>query len=1638
MKCLIDTGSQINVIGKEFIDVNDLWRDVNQGKSVSLLGIGNNPLANFGTIELKIEFIESKNLYVYDKFYVIEQLGVDAILSYEFLSKNNAIIHTKRPAYLDFPEMHVKIPINYFEETHIDDKSDISTNSCMYNVSGVFRMNNCIYYNYNPFRGCDLRKPPPRIIDYGRLRNGDLTSLVPDRIKPAQPQSRTKCKILNSCPDLRPTTNHNTKPMNKSVKTVSFQLPIQHSINTMSDDPHDDVTTSSNPLTPVSERAPTPPPECSIKTSQENNMSKDEFYSPIEITIPARCESTQVMPVPTEILKKFKGKTVMLSPENSTINKGIVMARSVNVIADNVIPVRFINLSLEECTLPMKTLLATVDECFVATDQPPTNVNTSTKRCNMVTKEDSDAINIEEWYQQVTLGNIETAQKEKLIQLSKAYEVVFSKDETDIGECTILPAKIQLKSDTPIFTKQYPLSPKNLEKVKNEVKKMEKMNIVQKSTSPYNSPVIAVPKANGEVRICLDYRKINLSTIEMNTPIPSFQEASRLLAENRYFSSLDLQRGFNQMALHPDSYKYTAFSIQQDRYEFRRLPFGSKNSTFYFQQLMGLVLGDMQYTDLMVYIDDILVFSRTFEEHLIKLEQVFIKLRDANLKLKPSKCHLCDTKIKFLGHIISAEGIYPDPKKSEAIRNFGTPTDRKSVRSFLGLTNFFRKFIENYSEIAHPLSELTSDKVKFVWTEQEEIAFNTLKKCLISPQILRHPQCDRPFKLLVDASKKGCGAILVQSDDHGRDYAIAYHSRKLKDAETRYPSYDLELLSLVEAVEHFKSYLLSAPFTILVDCCPLKHLMTQKDPTQKHWRWINRLSEFNFTIVHKKASDHTAVDCLSRDPRFGEARKRVHNNTIDLLERIEVNKDELNVWKNNIITELALREKSDNKTWDQLSKRNDDSLYEIMSRIFTNHPENAPTFRASVIRFIQTHKKYIEMSCSLPTEKLSKYIRDIKLGKKAEILELECISSLLFVPIIFMTHEEKHIIVPTMKTNIKTMPPHGVTIHLSLDDDGNYRWMNPDLNFQSAENFSNMVSRKKSDRINYPCSGDDSKSQETPTINESKPTCKICAITKVEELSSPTYIPSLKEIQACQQQDPYCHEWLTYLDEGTFPKIDKKEFITKKDCMTLSNEGLLMFTPNEADRKGEEPHSKIVLPLTLWKFVLSAHHDKMAHIGRDKTLHLIQQRYYRPNMASTVAKYLKSCVKCKNKIGQKVKKSYPVQRMPIVQERFQKWHLDFLGPLPRSKNNNKFILLCIDSYTRWPEIFAVEDQTAETVVMALMNLIARFGMMTDIVTDRGSAFHGKVLKGLYDKLGIKRHMTTPYHPACNGVVERQNQQVVNGIKTMLETSQDDWEDKIPLMLMAFRATIHKFTNDSPYFCVFGKNMALPTQLLTESECQGRYAMGIRPEALGTEIALKLNSVRKEYLKVMENHASKTQSYANRNREPVNLDVGQAVMFRREPKKGQSKKLHCQWVPGFVITERHSETNFTIQHLWKRKKYRVNAENIAAYDESFRVDLNNWYQEAEDIMNSLKDAEVTPPVHVETPYIDKSDSESGSDDEGAIAPKPRVPGKRRNELELLLDQPYYIIGGKKIYEKDLVLPPARNLRPPKPTNKETIV
>ena len=1675
---LIDTGSQICCIDKSFIEKNNLWDHVKITKDVAIVGIGNNPLLNFGCISLAISFVESNNLVLTESFYVIENLGVPAILSFEFLTKHNAILNTKTPPCLELDNSNCKIPIIYLND---DVKKPRERDEIVnYKVSGIFRVSNVTKhnyvdnYNYKPIPGCDLRKIPPRIVhNYMTARpnnSGPLNDLVVNRKGPLNNDIAHGQEALNG-PPLNTRTqyfyNEQCDDFKKGLNGPDLiQTPYVTSqlYNRSRDENY--ATSSFIKVNENTEKVNTGPPTSlkekisyfeknvskpkvseekgrltSKTVSQESNEMKDygnkysELYTATKLKIPGRSESTKLIEISSELCQKFKEKTVFVEPLYNLLDKGIVMARSVSVIKNKVMPIRLINLSKNDVTVPSKTLLATVVECKLDTmPEHHTVISDGQMKCNVIRETKITKNEDEKWYEQMTLGKLTQDQHEESIQFVEEFESIFSKDELDIGECKLLPAKIELKSETPIFTRQYPLAPKNLDKIKEEVIKMEQMNVIQKSTSGFNSPVIAVPKPNGEVRVCLDYRKINEATVEMNTPIPSFEEASRLLAGNTFFSSLDLQRGFNQMVLHPDSYKYTAFSVQQNRYEYVRLPFGSKNSTFYFQQLMSLVLGDMQYTELLVYIDDILVFSKTFEEHLIKLRKIFTKLKEANLKLKTSKCHLLDKKIKFLGHIISAEGIYPDPKKSEAVRNFGTPTDKKSVRSFLGLTNFFRRFIENYSVIAYPLTELTSDKNKFEWTEKEDLAFNKLKRCLISPQILRHPQSDKPYKLLVDASKKGCGAILIQTDDEGRDFAIAYHSRKLKDAETRYPSYDLELLSLVEAVEHFKTYLLSAPFTIFVDCCPLKHLMTQKDPTQKHWRWINRLSEFNFTIVHKKASDHVAVDCLSRDPRFEREIKRVNNNTIDLLEKIEVNKNDLNKWKENIITELSLVKNKDMNLQTEISTRNDDSLYQIMSQLFTENTANSAIFRNCVVKFVQTHKKYLEMSSNLPNEKLSKYIRDIKLGKKAENMELECVSSMFFVPIVLIKKGEKIIFLPTMKSHIKTMPPHGVTIHLSVTEQGDYKWDNPDLNFHAEDDDTDVIQHQKSERIVYPCE----QTTDTEIETKAKEVCRVCVLNKIDEEDFNVHVPTIAELKACQNQDPYCQEWISYINTGDFPRIDRKEFQNKRECMKISEDGILVYTPAKQERQGEENHPKIVLPLTLWKFVLVSSHDKMAHIGRDKTEHLIRLHYYRPNIHGTVAKYIKSCVKCKNKIGQKNRKLYPIQRMPMVQERFCVWHLDHFGPLPKNKNNNRYILVCVDSYTRWPEMFAVPDQTAETVVMTLMNLIARFGMMTDIITDRGSAFHGNVLKGLYDHLGIKRHMTTPYHAASNGCVERINQTIVNGLKTLIQPTQEDWEEQIPFVLMAYRATIHKFSNDSPYFCVYGKNMNLPTQILTETEQTGRYAVGIRPEALGTEIALRLNHARREYLKIMEKQASKTQKYANRNREPIEFKVGQSVMLHRVlTKKKLSQKLHSVWVPGFVITKQNSETNFTVKHLWKRREFRVNAENIRAYDVSFRINLDEWYQEAEEIMEGLKDKEVTPPIYAETPYVEAPNPDGDNPSDLSPVQNKKITGKRKTELELLVNEPYYVIGGKKILEKDLMLPPARSLRP-RPQISETAV
>ena len=342
------------------------------------------------------------------------------------------------------------------------------------------------------------------------------------------------------------------------------------------------------------------------------------------------------------------------------------------------------------------------------------------------------------------------------------------------------------------------------------VKEMEERGIVQPSSSPWASPVVLVPKKDGSLRFCVDFRRLNSITRKDVYPLPRVDDILDTLGNARYFTTLDLASGYWQVPLDDDARPKTAFTTHQGLYEFVRMPFGLCNAPATFQRAMQSVLAGLEWRDCFVYIDDILIASATYEEHLQHLEQVFDRLRTANLMLKPKKCRFLCKEVKYLGHVISVQGVLPDPDKTEQVKLFPIPEDVTQVRRFLGLASYYRRFVPNFAKIATPLHALLKKEKVFEWTSECTTAFNLLKDALTSPPVLVYPKFgpNSEFILETDASYVGLRAILSQRQEDGRVNPIAYASRGLDVHEKKYGVTELETLGLVWAVRYFRPYLL--------------------------------------------------------------------------------------------------------------------------------------------------------------------------------------------------------------------------------------------------------------------------------------------------------------------------------------------------------------------------------------------------------------------------------------------------------------------------------------------------------------------------------------------------------------------------------------------------------------------------------------------------------------------------------------------------------------------------------------------------------------------------------------------------------------------------------------------------------------
>ena len=393
------------------------------------------------------------------------------------------------------------------------------------------------------------------------------------------------------------------------------------------------------------------------------------------------------------------------------------------------------------------------------------------------------------------------------------------------------------------------------------------LNIIRHSTSEYASPVLLVPKKNGEHRLCVDFRKLNSITRKENFPVPNIEETLNSLANKKYFTNLDMRSGYHQIPIGEKYRHLTAFVTPDGHYEYNCMPFGLCNAPAVFMRFMMKVREQLKSPENVIYyMDDILVATETIDQHFSVLDDLFCVMSDANITLNLSKCTFLQIKIKFLGHEISSHGIKPGSDKIIAVDNFKVPESIKEVRQFLGLAGYFRRFVEGFSNIARPISNLLKKNVEFKWDEECQKAFNKLKNILVTRPLLALYDVQAKHEVHTDASSHGLAGILMQTDQQGVSRPVSYFSRATTECEAKYHSYELEALAVVTSLDRFRHYLLNKHFLILTDCDSLRLTQEKRNIIPRIARWWLRLSEFNFDIEYRKGKQMAHVDALSRVP----------------------------------------------------------------------------------------------------------------------------------------------------------------------------------------------------------------------------------------------------------------------------------------------------------------------------------------------------------------------------------------------------------------------------------------------------------------------------------------------------------------------------------------------------------------------------------------------------------------------------------------------------------------------------------------------------------------------------------------------------------------------------------------------------
>ena len=848
-----------------------------------------------------------------------------------------------------------------------------------------------------------------------------------------------------------------------------------------------------------------------------------------------------------------------------------------------------------------------------------------------------------------------------------------------------------------------------------------------------------------------------------------------------------------------DAKQATAFSTGSGLWQFKHMPFGLCNAPATFQKLMNMVLAGFGIERVMTYLDDILVISQTFEEHLRTLAEVLRCLQKHGLKIKPQKCQLFQSEVEFLGHVVTSEGLAPLSRNIKAIQDYEPPKTAKGVQRFMGMVNFYRKFIPNCSVIMKPIAASITGK-KLTWTGGCQQAFEQLKSVLISPPILAFPnfKSGEPLCLYTDASQFGVGAHLTQIQD-GRERTIAYISRTLNQAEINYSVLDKELTAIRWAVKRLKPFLWGRHFIVKTDHRPLTYLQGMRLLDGRLARTLEELGDYDFELQYLPGKHNVIADSLSRDALAQEVSFGVEDSKV--LEDM----DEIHV------------------------KGGADTLFRCFARVALSSEEDHAVIRTQLIDHILEFPHLYNLQLE---RVLRKQLRLMRFPGTLPIFEvIQAFSNFIKAPV-FVYEELLGFVVYRPSICDPDVDPCVIRSYDSI-----YFTLlipkYPDMNLleysqqpsvvsteQPLELYALEVDLSPSDDIVYDISGLDSLDMVRDTGPDRFLQREVYEITtRSKSKKNVTFkddpvsevIPDLSWRQNCDldtlrswQQSCKPLARLVKIFSRDQPDLlvakrlctqykSLKKYKVHLSHLGIDNDGLLVRRTEVENLTN--PVFPYLVPFSPAVDLVRLAHVANAHVGRDKLHHLIRNYIFHPRLADIVADVTRTCDHCQTHKAYAAPHSPPVLKIRTSTIPFELVHVDLLE-MPHVGNKARYVLNAVDQCTKWLASQPLKDKTSLSCSLAMEKIIASFPSLPDtIISDNGREFTGEPFASLLRQYGVKQQFVSPYSPQSNGLVERINRTLLNLLSGLCQPTS--WEEMLCRAVVTYNNTFHKEIKCTP-------------------------------------------------------------------------------------------------------------------------------------------------------------------------------------------------------------------------------------------------